>query len=147
MSTALMVGLVFLALLVVVLIVMFILGRRAQKRQEEQKANMEATSQTMSFFIIDKKRMRIKNAGLPKIVYEQTPWYLRFSRLPILKVKIGPKVMSLVCDTKIYPQLLPKQEVKANVSGIYVTSARRIRGPVYEPPKKKGIKGLIFRKK
>jgi hypothetical protein len=28
-------------------------------------------------------------------------------------------------------------EVKASVSGIYVNSARRIRGPVYEPPKSK----------
>ena len=78
--------------------------------------------------------MKIKEAGLPKIVYEQTPKYLRRSKLPILKVKVGPKVMSLICDSKLYPTLLPKQEVKATVSGIYVTSAKRIRGPVYEPP-------------
>lgn len=147
MSTPLIVSLVILAVIIVVLIVLFFLGKRAQKKQDEQKAAIDAAAQTMSFFIIDKKKMKIKEAGLPKIVYEQTPRYLRFTKLPIIKVKVGPKVMSLVCEAKIYPQLLPKQEVKATVSGIYVTSAKRIRGPVYEPPKKKGLKGRLFRKK
>lgn len=139
MEPALIVVLVALAVVAIVIVVLYFLGRRAQKKQEEQKAAMEAAAQTMSFFIIDKKKMKIKDAGLPKIVLEQTPKYLRRTKLPIIKVKVGPKVMSLIVDTKIYPQLLPKQEVKATVSGIYVTAAKRIRGPVYEPPKKKKL--------
>jgi len=125
------------AVLAIGLLVLYLFGRRAQKKADSQQEAMEAAAQTISFFIIDKKKMRIKEAGLPKIVYEQTPKYLRRSKLPILKVKVGPKVMSLICEAKLYPTLLPKQEVKATVSGIYVTSAKRIRGPVYEPPKKK----------
>lgn len=139
METALIVVLVALAVVVIVLVVLYFLGKRAEKKSEEQKVAMEASAQTMSFFIIDKKKMKIKEAGLPKIVLEQTPRYLRGTKLPIIKVKVGPKVMSLICDAKIYPQLLPKQEVKATVSGIYVTAAKRIRGPVYEPPKKKKL--------
>lgn len=139
METPLIVVLVALAVVVIVLIVLFFLGKRAEKKSKEQKVAMEASAQTMSFFIIDKKKMKIKEAGLPKIVLEQTPRYLRGTKLPIIKVKVGPKVMSLICDAKIYPQLLPKQEVKATVSGIYVTAAKRIRGPVYEPPKKKKL--------
>ena len=57
------------------------------------------------------------------------------------KVKAGPKVMNLICDGKIFYQILPKQEIKATVSGIYITNFKRIRGPVYEPPKKKGLFG------
>ena len=45
--------------------------------------------------------------------------------------------MSLVCDAEVYKTLLPKQEVKAMVAGIYVVSAKRIRGPVYEGKGKK----------
>ena len=100
---------------------------------------MEAASQSMSFFVIDKKKMKIADAGLPKIVYEQTPKYLRRTKLPIIKVKVGPKVMSLICDAEVYKTILPKQEVKATVSGLYVTAAKRVRGPVYEPPKKKKL--------
>jgi len=45
--------------------------------------------------------------------------------------------MSLVCEEEVFKTILPKQEVKAQVSGIYVTSARRIRGPLPEPKKTK----------
>jgi type II secretory pathway pseudopilin PulG len=89
--------------LVAALIVLYLYGRKMQKKQAEQKDAMDAAAQTISFFIIDKKKLRIKEAGLPKIVYEQTPKYLRRSKLPILKVKVGPKVMSLICDDKLYP--------------------------------------------
>ena len=68
---------------------------------------------------------------------EQTPKYARRAKVPIVKVKAGPRVMNLIADAKIYDQILPKQEIKATVSGIYITSFKRIRGPIYEPPKKK----------
>ena len=54
-----------------------------------------------------------------------------------VKVKAGPRVMNLIADPKVYEQILPKQDIKATVSGLYITSFKRIRGPVYEPPKKK----------
>lgn len=129
--------LIITAILVVAIIVLYILGKKAEKKQAEQKEMMEQSSQTMSFYVIDKKRMKIKEAGLPKIVLDQTPKYLRRAKLPIIKVKVGPRVMSLVCEESVFINILPKQEVKAQVSGIYVTSAKRIRGPLPEPKKSK----------
>lgn len=137
MPTALTVVLIILAVLLVLLIVLYVFGRKAQKKADSQRATMESQSQTMSFYIIDKKKMKLTEAGLPKIVTEQTPKYLRRAKLPILKVKVGPKVMSLICDEQVFATLLPKQEVKAQVSGIYVLSAKRIRGPLPEPKKSK----------
>lgn len=137
MSTALTVVLIILAVLLVLLIVLYVFGRKAQKKADSQRATMEGQSQTMSFYVIDKKKMKLTEAGLPKIVTEQTPKYLRRAKLPILKVKVGPKVMSLICDDKVFATILPKQEVKAQVSGIYVLSAKRIRGPIPEPKKSK----------
>ena len=135
---------IVLAVLVVILLVLVILGKRLQKKQESQQASIEAAAQTMNFFIIDKKMMKLTEAGLPKIVLEQTPKLMRRAKLPILKVKVGPKVMSLICDQKVFETLAPKQEVKASVSGIYVTSAKRIRGPVVEtdPKKRKAAEKL-----
>lgn len=135
MSTALTVILIILAVIAVLLIVLYVLGRKAEKKSESQRATMEAQSQTMSFYVIDKKRMKITEAGLPKMVTEQTPKYLRWTKLPIIKVKVGPRVMSLICDEKIYSSILPKQEVRATVSGLYVMSAKRLRGPVPEQKK------------
>lgn len=135
MGTLLKVLLIVLAVVVLLMVVMYFLGKKAEKKAESQKAAMDAQSQTMSFYVIDKKRLKITEAGLPKMVLEQTPRYLRWTKLPIIKVKIGPRVMSLICDEKIYDSILPKQEVKASVSGLYVTSAKRIRGPIPEPKK------------
>lgn len=136
-GTAGIVLLVIIAILIIAIIALYILGRRMQKKEAESQSQMEAASQSMTFYIIDMKRMKFKDANLPKIVMEQTPKYARRVKLPILKVKVGPRVMSLICDPKVFDTLAPKQEVKAKVSGIYVTSAKRVRGPIVETDPKK----------
>lgn len=136
-GTAGIVLLVIIAILIIAIIALYILGRRMQKKEAESQSQMEAASQNMTFYIIDMKRMKFKDANLPKIVMEQTPKYARRVKLPILKVKVGPRVMSLICDPKVFDTLAPKQEVKAKVSGIYVTSAKRVRGPIVETDPKK----------
>ena len=132
---------VIIAVLLVAFVVLYFLGRKAEKKQAEQQKTLEANAQTVNLLVIDKKKLKLKEAGLPSIVVEQTPKYMKRAKLPIVKVKAGPKVMNLICDGKIFDQILPKQEIKATVSGIYITNFKRIRGPVYEPPKKKGLFG------
>ena len=139
MKTVLTVILVILIILVVLLGILAYFGRKAQKKQAEQKATMDAMAQTMSLYIIDKKRMKLSEANLPKIVTESTPKYLRWAKMPMIKVKAGSRVMTLLCDEPVFAQILPMQEVKATVSGIYITSAKRVRGPVPEPKTKKGF--------
>ena len=121
---------------------LIILGKRAEKKQKETDAMLSKNSQPISFYIIDKKKMRLKDAGLPKAVYDTVPKMGRITKMPVLKVKIGNRVTTLVCDRDVYKTLLPKQEVKAQVSGIYVTSAKRVRGPQVET-KKVGKDGKV----
>ena len=137
MSTFLNVLLVILLILVVVLAVLYFLGRKLEKRQVEQQQALEAAAQTVSMLVIDKKKMKLKDAGLPKIVYEQTPKYMRRAKVPIVKAKIGPKVMTLIADAKVFDVLPVKTEAKV-VSGIYITEIKSIRGgAVPVAPKKK----------
>ena len=105
MSTGWIVTIVILVVLVALIIGLYFLGKRAEKRQAEQKEQMEAVKQTVSMLVIDKKKMKIKDAGLPSVVLENTPKLMRGSKLPIVKAKIGPQVMSLVCDAAIFDQL------------------------------------------
>lgn len=140
MSKVAIVLLVILAILIVALVVLYFLGRKAQKRQEQQQAQIDAMKQTVSMLIIDKKRMKLKDAGLPQAVLAQTPKLLRGSKLPIVKAKVGPQVMSLVCEEKIFDSVPVKKEVKAVVSGIYITDVKGLRGkPLAAPQKKKGF--------
>ena len=119
---------VIAVLLVGAIITLYFLGKKAQKKQAEQEEQINATNQTYSMLIIDKKRMKLKDAGLPAVVLEQTPKLLRGRKLPIVKAKIGPQVMSLICDEKIFDLVPVKKEVKASVSGIYMVDVKGLRG-------------------
>lgn len=130
--------LIILIILVIGLVVLYFLGKKAQKKQEAQQEQMEAAKQTISMLIIDKKRLPIKQSGLPQMVIDQTPKLMRRSKLPIVKAKIGPKIMTLVADESIYDLIPVKKEVKADVSGIYIIGVRGLRGALTPPAKKKG---------
>ena len=139
MSTFTIVLLVMLIVLIVACVVLYFLGKKAEKRQAEQQEQLDAVAQTVSMLIIDKGKMRMKDAGLPAIVLENTPKYLRRSKVPVVKAKVGPKIMTLMCDAQIYPLIPVKKEVKATVSGIYITAVKGLRGPLETPQKKKGF--------
>lgn len=137
MSTGLMITLIILGVLVAVTIVLYILGRKAQKKQEEQQAQIDAAAQSVTMLIIDKKKMKMKDAGLPQIVMDKTPKLMRGSKMPIVKAKVGPQIMSFICDAKIFDKVPVKKEVKATVSGIYITDVKGMRGAVLADTKKK----------
>ncbi|MCD7819690.1 MAG: hypothetical protein LUH07_11665 [Lachnospiraceae bacterium] len=139
MSTFLKVLLIILIILVIALIVLYFVGRRMQKRQLAQQEQMEAAKQTVSMLIIDKKMLPIKQSGLPQMVIDQTPRLMRRSKLPIVKAKVGPRVMTLVADSKVFDLIPVKREIKAVVSGIYIMEIKSVRGgmPTQNTTKKK----------
>lgn len=132
---------VITAVLLIAFIVLYFLGKRAQKKQAEQEQLLQENKQTVSMLIIDKKRMKLKEAGLPQIVIDQTPKMMRGAKLPIIKAKVGPQILSLICEEKIFDSVPVKKEVKAVVSGIYVLEVKGLHGKSLAnatPTKKKG---------
>ncbi len=138
MKTFTIVMIVILVILIIAGIAFYFLGKKAEKRQAEQQEQLDAVSQTVSMLIIDKGKLRLKDAGLPSIVVENTPKYLRRSKVPVVKAKVGPKIMTLMCDAQVYPLIPVKKEVKATISGIYITGVKGVRGSL-ETPQKKGF--------
>ena len=129
--------LIILAAVAAVIIVLVVLGKKAKKRQAEQEEQIEASKQVMSMLIIDKKKLRIKDSGLPQMVIDQTPKLMRRTKLPIVKAKVGPKIMTFIADAKVYEVIPIKKEIKATVSGLYIIGAKGIRGPLEAPKKKR----------
>ena len=146
MKTSTIVLLSILVVLIIIMVVLYFLGKKAQKRKEEQDAQMAAVAQTIPMLIIDKKRMRIKDSGLPQSVIDQTPKMMRRSKLPIVKAKVGPKVMSLIADEAVYDLIPLKKEVKATVSGIYITKVTGVRGPLEKPEGKLSWRAKLKKK-
>ena len=104
--------LIILAVVAAILVVLYFVGTKLQKKQAEQQSMMEAMAQTVSMLVIDKKRMKLKDAGFPPMVYEQTPKYLRRAKVPVVKAKVV-------------------------VSGIYITAIKSVRGSGITPPPSK----------
>lgn len=140
MSTGWIITIIVAVVLVALVVTLYFLGKKAEKRQAEQQAQIEQYKQTVSMLIIDKKRMRMNESGLPQAVIEQTPKLMRRTKLPIVKAKVGPQVMTLICDEKIYDSVPVKKEVKATVSGIYITDVKGLHGKLPQAPAKKQSK-------
>ena len=136
METWMIVTLVIVLVVTAALIALYIFGSKMQKKQEKAQADMMVGAQTYSILVIDKKKMKLKEAGFPAVVLEQTPKYLRNSKVPVVKAKIGPKVMSLMCEPKVFDLIPIKKEVKAVMNGIYIIDVKGMRGGLAEKPVK-----------
>ena len=123
--------LIMIIVIVVALAIMFVLyrvGDKLQKKQSAQREQLVEAAQPMNMLIIDKKMLPMKDAGLPKMVMEQTPKRYQKAKLPIAKVKVGPQIMTMICDDALFDELPTRGEVKAMVSGIYIISVKSVRG-------------------
>ena len=143
MSPLTIVLIVILVLVIAACIALYIFWKKAEKKQAAQREQMEAAAQVISMLIIDKKKMKLKEAGLPAAVIENTPKYLRRTKIPVVKAKIGPRIMTLMCENKVFEVMPVKKEIKAVVSGLYITEIKSVRGGSIEPPQKK--KGFFKR--
>ena len=137
MNPILLTLLIIVLVLLVILVILYFTGKKMQKKQAEQQSQMEAVKQTINILVIDKKKMKLKDAGLPSAVLEQTPKMMRRVKMPIVKAKVGPQILSLVCDAKIFDMVPVKKEVKATISGIYISDIKAVRGQTLAKPTKK----------
>lgn len=121
-----MIMLIVIAVALIILFVLYRIGNKLQAKQMAQKEQMAEAAQPMTMLVIDKKYLPMKDAGLPKIVLEQTPKRYQKQKLPIVKAKVGPQILNLICDDAIFDEVT-KGEVKAMVSGIYILSVKSVR--------------------
>ncbi len=133
--------------LAIALAVLWFYGNKLQKKQAAAEEQLQAMAQTVSMLVIDKKRMKLTEAGLPQIVIDQTPKMLRRSKVPIVKAKVGPKITSFMCDDKVFDIIPVKTEVKVVLSGIYIKDVKSARGGLEKRPEKQGFFKRHFGKK
>ena len=143
MPTPMIILIVMLVILAAMTVGLYFLGKRLEKQQAEQQRQVEANAQQVALLIIDKKRMRLKDAGLPEAVLQNAPWYSRRAKVPVVKVKAGPRIMNLICNEEIFDEIPLKREVKATVSGLYLTKVRGLRGRLNKEPVKKGWRARL----
>ena len=127
---------IVLAVILAILVVLYFVGRKLQRKQGEQAAAIEDAKQVFSILVIDKKMMKVTQSGLPAAAIQQMPKYLRWKKLPIVKAKFGPRVLTMLADKEVYDILPVKKEVKVEASGIYITGIKSVRNGSVEMTKK-----------
>ena len=126
LGTGWIIAIIVTVVLVGIMIALYIFGNKMQARQMEQREQINEAAQPATLFIIDKKIMPMKDAKLPKIVMEQAPKRYQKAKVPVVKAKVGPQIMTFICEEAIYDDVPSHGEVKAMVSGIYITSVKTL---------------------
>ncbi|MBP5154693.1 MAG: hypothetical protein ILP12_06800 [Lachnospiraceae bacterium] len=131
-----------------ILVALYFIGRNLQKKQDAAQVQIDAMKQTVSMLIIDKKMLKPKDSGLPEAAVSQIPWYAKNAKLPVVKAKVGPQIMSLIAEREVFDIIPVKKECKVSISGMYITELKSVRGgKIPEKPKKTGFWQRLFGKK
>lgn len=113
------------ALLAIVGVTIFyFLNKWAGKKAATQQDMVEQHKQTVSIYVIDKKKDKITNAGFPKAVADQIPRMAKLVKTPLVKAKIGPQIMTLVCDGAVFDALPLKKTVTVEIAGAYIVGMK-----------------------
>jgi len=135
--------------LVIIVVALYFLNRWAGKRMAQQQDMVEKHKQTVTIYVIDKKKDKIQNANLPKAMASQVPRMSRMMKVPLVKAKIGKDIMTLMCDNAVFPALPVKKNVTVEMAGIYIVSMKGQKTKAEMAAKKGqsegGIRGFLAR--
>jgi len=109
---------------VIIGVAIYFLNKWAGKRTAEQQEMVAQHKQTMSIYVIDKKKDKITNANFPKAVADQMPRMSKLMKMPLVKAKIGPQIMTLMCDAAVFDALPIKKTVTVEMAGAYIVSMK-----------------------
>ncbi len=106
----------------IIFFIFYFLNKKVSTKFVEQESFIKQAKQTVSMFVIDKKRAKITDINMPKAVLASMPKFYKFIKLNFVQVKIGPQILNLICDKHIFNNITLKKTVKAEVAGLYIVS-------------------------
>ena len=113
---------ILIIVLAVVLGLLYYFNRKNMKKVTQAQDFIEQNKISTQIFVIDKKQEKPTAHNLPKGVYEQMPKTARMRKANLVKAKIGPQIMTLMCDKPVYEALPVKKSLKVDLAGIYIVS-------------------------
>ena len=118
---------IILLISIIVLVVgvgIYFLNRWASKKAAMQQDMIQQHKQSATIYVIDKKKDKITNANFPKAIAEQIPRRAKLMKMPLVKAKIGPQIMTLICDEAVFKALPIKKTVTVDVAGAYIVGMK-----------------------
>jgi len=103
----------------------FFLRKNMNKKMDDQQSMVNQHKVTTSILVLEKRKDRVQNANMPKSVKDQIPKIYKVRKVPIVRAKIGPQVMDLLCDEKIFDKLPEKKSVSVELAGIFIAGIKQ----------------------
>lgn len=101
---------------------LYFLNKKASQKMASQQEIIEKSKQTVTIFVIDKKRGKITDVNLPKAVLQNVPKAYKFLKMYFVQAKIGPQISTLMCDKKVFNAITTKKNNKVEIAGIYIVN-------------------------
>jgi len=119
-------GIVFIISIVILVagVAIYFLNSWAGKKQAQQNDMIAQHKQTATLYVIDKKKDKISNANFPKEMASQVPRLGRMMKMPLVKVKIGPQIMTMMCEAETFKILPVKKTVTVELAGAYIVGMK-----------------------
>lgn len=91
---------------------------------EDQQSLVNQHKVATSILVLEKRKDKVSNANMPKSVVEQIPRVYKIRKVPIVKAKIGPQVMDLLCDEEVFEKLPVRKSVRVDLAGIFIAGIK-----------------------
>ncbi len=101
------------------------LRKRYKRKMEEQNTLVNQHKVTASILVLNKRKEKVQKANLPKSVIDQVPAMYKFRKVPIVKAKVGPQVLDLLCDEKIFEDIPDKKTINVELAGIFIAGIKK----------------------
>ena len=124
----------WLILIVIVIAViagiLIFLNKKAYKKMNQQNEMIEQHKMLQTAYIIDKTRDKMTNVkSLPKAVTENVPKWSKLMKMYFVKVKIGPQILTLITDKRVFKALPVNKSVKIEIAGLYIVNMIGMKTP------------------
>lgn len=125
---------IVIAIIAAVLVGLYFWGKKLQTKYDEQQQVIANNKQSVTVFVIDKKKDYLTNLKLPKQMKDQLPWIYKKRKMPVVIAKIGPQIQTLLCDQKVFDSIPTKKQIKVELAGILIVNV--LSGKVADTKKK-----------
>lgn len=125
---------IIIVVLALILVGLYFLNKKSMRRMIQAQDFIDQNRTTVQIFVIDKKQEKPSPTNLPKAVYEQMPKSAKMRKTNMVRAKVGPQIVTLLCDKPVYNVLPVKKSVKVDIAGMYIIG---MKGLNLEDKKKK----------
>lgn len=113
---------IIIVILALLIAGMYYLNKKGMKRMIQAQDFIDQNRTTVQIFVIDKRQEKPSPTNMPKVVYEQMPKATKMRKTNLVRAKVGPQIVTLMCDKPVYNALPTKKNVKVDIAGMYIVS-------------------------